>query len=55
MLAKRLAQLEYPTKGYKYLGSVTMVIILKEVLLFLVFYTPQGGTELSDRVSGVRY
>jgi hypothetical protein len=30
----------------KYLGGVTMYIILKEVLCFLVFY---------DKVSGVRY
>jgi len=35
-----------PDKRDKYLGGVTMYIILKEVLCFLVFY---------DGVSGVRY
>jgi len=32
-----------------------MYIILKEVLWFLVYYTRQGGTEKSDRISVVRY
>ena len=35
-----------PDERDKYLGGVTMYIILKEVLLFLVYY---------DRVSVVRY
>ena len=38
--------LNTPDERDKYLGGVTMYIILKEVLLFLVYY---------DRVSVVRY
>jgi hypothetical protein len=38
--------LSNPDERDKYLGGVTMYIILKEVLLFLVYY---------DRVSVVRY
>jgi len=43
---KILYSFQYPLEGYKYLGGVTMCIILKEVLRFLVLY---------DRVSVVRY
>ena len=37
------------------LGGICNHIISEHITQFLVFYTPQGGTELSDRVSGVRY
>jgi len=40
---------------YKYLGGIYNHIISKHITQFLVFYTPQGGTELSDRAFAVRY
>jgi hypothetical protein len=42
-------------KGDKYLENIFNHMILKHITQFLVFYTPQGGTEKSDWVSGVRY
>jgi len=53
--ANNTLYLANPDEWDKYLGDVTMYILLKEALCFLVFYTPQGGTELSDRVLVVRY
>ena len=46
---------EHPTRGYKYHGCLYNHTVSNYTRLFLVFYTPQGGTELSDRNSGVRY
>jgi len=46
---------QYPLEGCKYFGGATMYLILKDVVRFLVFYTPQGGAELSDRVLVERY
>jgi len=42
-------------EGYKYLGSICNHIISKYIPQFLVFYTPHGGTDLSNRFSGVRH
>jgi len=47
--------IQHPTRGYKYLGNKSNHIILNYFPQFLVFYTPQGGTVKSDKVSGVRY
>ena len=46
---------QYQLDGSKYLGGICNLLISKHITQFLVFYTPQGGTELSDRVSGVKY
>ena len=41
--------------GDKYLGCIFNLLISRYITEFLVFYTPRGGTELSDRNFGVRY
>ena len=39
----------------KCLGGILKFLMLKILLRFLVFYTPQGGTTKSDRLSRVRH
>jgi len=50
-----LHSFQYQLDGYKYLGGICNHIISKHITQFLVFYTPQRGTEKSDKISGVRY
>lgn len=52
---KILLSFFYPHDGDKYLGGICNHIISNCIPQFFVFYSPQGGTELSDRFSGVRH